>query len=117
MPMFLISFPSSAMVLTEDEFPGVAAAANAIVDEIKAAGIYVFAEGLDDQQPATVVSQDGTVSAHSNPETAGLNGGMTIIDVPTRKDAEYWAAKVAVACRCPQELRAFGIDMDAEPES
>jgi hypothetical protein len=32
-------------------------------------------------------------------------GGFVIVDVPTREDAVAWAAKVAVACRCAQEVR------------
>jgi len=37
----------------------------------------------------------------------------TIIEVPTRAEAVEWARRVAVACRCPQELREFMHD----PES
>jgi hypothetical protein len=35
---------------------------------------------------------------------------MTIIDVPSREEALQWAAKIAVACRCAQEVREFGPD-------
>jgi hypothetical protein len=28
--------------------------------------------------------------------------------VPSREDALQWAAKIAVACRCAQEIRAVG---------
>jgi hypothetical protein len=27
--------------------------------------------------------------------------------VPSRQEALEWAAKIAVACRCPQEVREF----------
>ena len=37
-------------------------------------------------------------------------GGLTIIDVPSREEALHWAAKIAVACRCPQEFREVGHD-------
>ena len=47
------------------------------------------------------------------PSTGDLFGGYTIIEVPTAAEAYEWAAKIAVACRCPQEVREFQYD----PES
>ena len=38
------------------------------------------------------------------------NGGVAIVDVPTREAALEWAAKFAAACRCAQEVRSFGFD-------
>jgi hypothetical protein len=32
-------------------------------------------------------------------------GGFSIIDVPSREEALAWAGKIAVACRCDQEVR------------
>jgi hypothetical protein len=32
---------------------------------------------------------------------------LTVVDVPSREDALQWAAKIAVACRCAQEVREF----------
>ena len=32
-------------------------------------------------------------------------GGFAIVDVPSREEALEWAAKIAVACRCAQEVR------------
>ena len=43
-------------------------------------------------------------------ETKELNGGFTVVDVPTREAALAWAAKIAVACRCAQEVREFMFD-------
>ncbi|WNM26814.1 hypothetical protein RN607_11490 [Demequina capsici] len=40
-------------------------------------------------------------------------GGYCILDVTTRDEALSWAARFAAACRCAQEVRAFGDD----PES
>ena len=34
-------------------------------------------------------------------------GGVSIIDAPAREGALEWAAKIAVACRCVQEVREF----------
>jgi hypothetical protein len=33
-----------------------------------------------------------------------------VLELPTREDAVEWAKKIAVACRCSQELREFGYD-------
>jgi hypothetical protein len=30
-----------------------------------------------------------------------------VVDVPSREAALEWAAKIAVACRCAQEVRVF----------
>jgi hypothetical protein len=32
-------------------------------------------------------------------------GGFSVVDVPAREEALAWAAKIAVACRCAQEVR------------
>jgi hypothetical protein len=34
--------------------------------------------------------------------------------VPSREEALAWAAKIAVACRCAQEVRAIGDDPEQE---
>jgi hypothetical protein len=38
---------------------------------------------------------------------------MTVIDLPARDEAFAWAAKLAAACRCAQEVRAFMFDPEA----
>jgi len=110
MTKYLISFPSAAMDVTADELPAVADAAHAVVDEIKAAGAYVFTGGIDESLAPLMVAGDGTVTKGTYPQTKELDGGMIVIDVPTRDEALRWAAKLAAACRCPQELRAFQYD-------
>lgn len=109
MTKYLISFPSEAMVLTEEEFPIVAAEARAVIEEAKAAGVYVFAGGIDEQVEPVLVSSDGSVSTATYPGSQ-LKGGFTVLELPTRADAVEWARKIAVACRCSQELRQFGYD-------
>ncbi len=112
MTKYLISFPSEAMVLTEEEFPIVSAAARAVIAEAKAAGVYVFGGGINEDVDPVLVAADGSVSAeiYSGSE---LKGGFTVLELPTREDAVEWARKIAVACRCSQELREFMYD----PES
>jgi hypothetical protein len=104
MTNYLISFPSAAMVVTAEELPIVGAAANAVIDEAKAAGVYVFAAGIDEAVAPVLVSADGSVSTEIYPGSE-LNGGFTVLELPTREDAVEWARKIAVACRCSQELR------------
>ena len=63
------------------------------------------AGGLEDQ-PASIVATDGTVTDGPRPDAIG---GLTVVDVPSREEALDWAAKIAVACRCAQEVRAIGL--------
>lgn len=97
------------MVLTEDEFPVVSAEARAVIEETKAAGVYVFAGGIEEKVDPVLVSATGTVSAAAYPGSR-LTGGFTVLELPTREDAVHWASKLAAACRCSQELREFGYD-------
>ena len=109
MTKYLISFPSEAMVLTQEEFPIVVATSHAVIEEAKAAGVYVFGGGINEQVDPVLVSADGSVSAEIYPGTR-INGGFTVLELPTREDAVLWAQKIAIACRCSQELREFMYD-------
>jgi hypothetical protein len=109
MTKFLISFPSEALVLTDEEFPIVSAETHAVIEEAKAAGVYVFGGGVDEEVDPVLVSADGSVSTEIYPGSE-VTGGFTVLELPTREDAVEWARKIAVACRCPQELREFGYD-------
>jgi hypothetical protein len=111
MTRYLISFPSDAMDHVPDEDgPEVARAAHAVIDEAKEAGVYLFAGGLDENVEPVMVDGDGTVTVGTYPQTKELRGGVTIVDVPTREAALEWAAKIAAACRCAQEVREFMFD-------
>jgi len=107
MPQYLISFNDGAMTFPDEDMPAVAAAARAVVQQAKDSGVFVFAGGLGDPSRATVVAVDGDVSDGPDPRTRDFIGGFTIVDVPTRDAALEWAAKIAVACRCAQEVREF----------
>jgi hypothetical protein len=82
----------------------------AVVREAKEAGVLLHAGGLDEDVAPVMVAGDGTVTAGTYPETRELNGGFTVVDVPAREAALEWAARFAAACRCAQEVRAFGFD-------
>ena len=110
MAKYLISFPSAAMVVPDGELEAVGRDAHAVIDQAKAAGVYVFAGGIDEQVPPALVSADGTVVEGGYPWAPTLNGGFAVLEVPSREEAVLWAARIAKACRCSQELRVFGFD-------
>ncbi len=110
MAEYLISFPSKAMVVPEGEREAVGRAAHAVIDEAKAAGVYVFAGGIDGNVPPVLVSGDGKVVPGGYPWAPTLDGGFTVLELPSREEAVAWAARIAKACRCDQELRVFGSD-------
>jgi hypothetical protein len=62
MTKFLISFPSDAMVVPAGEFNAVVEAAHAVIAEAKAAGVYVFGGGIDEDVDPVLVAADGTVT-------------------------------------------------------
>jgi len=110
MTRYLISFNDGAMDhIPGEDMPAVSKAAHAVVQEALNAGVYLFAGGLEYQRPS-VVAPDGTVTDGPYPQTRELSGGFTVVDVPTREAALEWAAKIAAACRCAQEVREFGPD-------
>ena len=112
MARYLISFDDGWMTFPEEELPDVAKAALEVVHEAEDAGVWVYGAGLERQQ-ASIVDTNGLVTDGPFPETKEVIGGFAIVDVPTREEALEWAAKIAVACRCTQEVREIMYD----PES
>ena len=113
MTRYLISFDDGAMTFPEEDLPAVADAAHAVVREAKDAGVWVFGGGLHSYEEVSVVSTDGTVANGPYPESKTYIGGFSVVDVPSRDEALAWAAKIAVACRCAQEVREFVPDPTA----
>jgi hypothetical protein len=104
MPRYLISFDAHAMDhIPDHDMPAVAKAAHDVVDEALDAGVWVFGGGLENEK-ARIVATDGTITDGPYPDAIG---GLCVVDVPSREDALAWAAKVANACRCAQEVREF----------
>jgi hypothetical protein len=105
MTRYLISFDDGAMDhIRDEEIPAVAKAAHEVVQEAVTAGAWVFGAGLE-RQRASIVATDGTVTDGPYPETKEVIGGFAVVDVPSREEALAWAAKIAAACRCAQEVR------------
>src|SRR5947207_6369771 len=104
MTRYLISFDANAMDhIADEDMRAVAKAAHEVVEEAMNAGVWVFGGGLEHQK-ASIVATDGTAREGSYPEAIG---GFCVVDVPSREEALKWAAKIAGACRCAQEVRAF----------
>ena len=110
MAKYLISFPSAAMVVSHDQWEAAGRESRAVIDEAKAAGVYVFAGGIDEGAPPVRVSADGAVLEGGYPYGPALNGGFTVLELPSRDAAVAWAARLARAYRCDQELRVFMVD-------
>ena len=113
MKRYLISFDDGSMDhIPDEDWPAVGEASHAVVREAKEAGFWIFGAGIERQQ-ASIVETDGTVVAGPVPESKAVIGGFSIIEVPSHEDALEWAARIAAACRCAQEVREMGFD----PES
>ncbi|HET9443305.1 MAG TPA: YciI family protein [Acidimicrobiales bacterium] len=83
---------------------------DALNQQIKDAGAWVFAGGLHPTSAATVVkARDGEVLTTDGPfaETKEQLGGFWVIDVPDLDAALAWASKATVACLGPVEVRPF----------
>ena len=85
--------------------------ARAVVEEMKAAGVYVYAGGLEEEieEAFSADATSGALVVTDGPyiESKEWLGGLTIVDVPDVETAKMWAGKVAVACGWPQETRRF----------
>ena len=113
MTKYLISFPGRAMEVPAEDLAAVGEAAREVIREAKAAGVYVFGGGINEDVAPLMVASDGTVTNETYPQTKEFDGGFCVLQLPSREAAILWAAKFAKACRCSQELREFGYD----PES
>jgi hypothetical protein len=111
MTLYLIVFGARAMDhVPGAEMPAVAKAAHAVCQEAVNAGVLVCGGGLEDHR-ASIVAADGTVTDGPYPEAIG---GVTVVEVPSREEALTWAARLAVACRCAQEVWELGFDPELD---
>ena len=110
MPHYLIHFNQQWVGDHDEEwFKGRVAPSTAVVEEIKAAGDYVFAGGLVEEleEAFSADATSGEVIITDGPyvESKEWLGGITIVDVADKEAARVWAGKIAVACGWPQEVR------------
>jgi len=105
MTRYLISFGAHAMDhIPDEDMPDVAKASVAVVLEAANAGVWVYGAGRKGER-ASIVDTDGVVTDGPFTETKEVIGGFSVVDVSSREEALDWAAKIAVACRCAQEVR------------
>lgn len=100
---------------TEDDLRRKSEASHALLDEMKEAGVFLFAEGGIDASTAvfSVVSKDGRPVFTDGPfaETKEHLGGFTVIEVSDDDAAREWAGRMAVCLEWPQEVHRFPADM------
>jgi hypothetical protein len=97
----------------------------ALIEEMTAAGVFVFSDGGLDASTAvcSVDPGSGTPLFTDGPyvESKEHLGGFAVVDVADEQAARYWAGRIAVAVGWPQELHRFPhrIDLSAgsQPEA
>ena len=96
---------------TSEWFQSRGPTAMAVVNEMKDAGVLVFAGGLVEEVEEAFSADDtsGTLTITDGPyvETTEFLGGLTIVDVEDEEAARMWAGKIAVGCGWPMEVRRF----------
>jgi hypothetical protein len=78
--------------------------------QMRAAGAWVFGNGLFPPSTATVVHQQGSdVLTTDGPFAEGKEylGGITIVESPDLDAALHWARKLTAATTLPIEVRPF----------
>ena len=88
----------------------------ALNEDIKKAGAWVFAGGLEPADVATVVrEQNGDILTTDGPFIEGKEhiGGFWVIQVADLDEALAWAKKATVACKGAVEVRPFQEDTES----
>src|SRR3982750_4968746 len=98
MAKYLISFPSAAIIVPDGEWEAVGRDAHAVIDEAKAAGVYVFGGGIDEAVPPVLVAADGAVAEGGYQWAPPLDGGFTVLELPSREEAVAGAARIRKHC-------------------
>jgi len=112
MALYLIAFNDEWVPdLTMDEIRARGVAGRAVIEEITAAGEFVFSDGGLDASTVvcSVDPSSGTPLFTDGPfvETKEHLGGFAVVDVPDDAQARHWAGRIAVAVGWPQEVHRF----------
>jgi hypothetical protein len=102
--------PAEGTPPTPDQLEAIMRDVDAFNRELKDAGAWVFAGGLEAPDTATVLRYDGTeVLVTDGPfaEAKEYLGGLTIVDAPDLDAALEWGRKAARAVGLPIEVRPF----------
>ena len=112
MALYLIAFNDEWVPdLTMDELRERATTARALIEEMTAAGVFVFSDGGLDASTVvcSVDPSSGSPVFTDGPfvETKEHLGGFAVVKVRDDADARYWAGRIAVAVGWPQEVHRF----------
>jgi hypothetical protein len=112
MPEYLIAFNDEWVPThTREELAAKSVASRAVIDEMRAADVLLFANGALDESTAvfSVETVDGEPIFSDGPyvETKEHLGGFTVVEVEDDDAARYWAGKMAAALQWPQEVHRF----------
>jgi len=125
MTEYLIAFNDEWVPdLTQEELRERGRAGRAVIEEMKAAGVFIFTDGGLDASTVvcSVDPSSGSPVFTDGPfvETKEHLGGLAIVDVPDDAEARYWAGRIAVAVGWPQEVHRFPhrgrVQTDERPE-
>jgi hypothetical protein len=114
MALYLIAFNDEwAPDLTLEELRERGTSGKALIEEMTAAGVFVFSGGGLDASTAvcSIDPSGGSPLFTDGPyiETKEHLGGFTVVDVADEAAARYWAGRTAVAVGWPQELHRFPV--------
>jgi hypothetical protein len=116
MTMYLIAFNDEWVPdLTIEELREKGTSGRAVIEEMTAAGVFVFSDGGLDASTVvcSVDPSSGSPVFTDGPfiETKEHLGGFAVIDVPDDAEARYWAGRIAVAVGWPQEVHRFPVSV------
>ncbi|GAB3494975.1 YciI family protein [Flexivirga sp.] len=112
MPNYLIAFNDEWVPdQTPEDLRRKSEASRAVLEEMKAAGVFLYADGGIDASTAicSVVATAGEPVFSDGPyvETKEHLGGLTAITAADDDAARYWAGRLAVCLDWPQEVHRF----------
>jgi len=111
MPQYMLSvYVGENFSPSAEEMQQIFKDVDALNDEIRAAGAWVFGGGLHPAETATVVAQKGgEIVTTDGPyaESKEHVGGFYVITAADLDEAMAWARKATVACHGAIEVRPF----------
>jgi hypothetical protein len=122
MAQYLIAFNDEWVPeLTSEDIRERGTAGRAVIEEMKAAGVFVFSDGGlgESTVVCSVEPSDGSPVFTDGPyvETKEHLGGFAVVDVADEAAARYWAGRIAVAVGWAQEVHRFPQRFEAATRS
>ncbi|WP_406632750.1 YciI family protein [Amycolatopsis sp. WGS_07] len=111
MPQYLLGiYQPDSGTPEPDVLADIAARLDAVTDEMKAVGAWVFSGGLHPVDAAKVVRASGDDVLYTDgPFAEGKEhlGGFTIVAAPDPAAADEWARRISEITTLPVEVREF----------